>query len=225
METESSESITPTPEFLDEGSSSKGTASSIKKAITEYFLNDQVTKAEIVWCLRKVMTHSSFRSNSDLPDICKLMFPDSEIAKQFKMKKDKTSYPICFGLAPFFKNKLSAVLSSLESYFICFYESLNKVVQKGQMHIRVRFCQKNVNAVTTRYLTSVFLGHSDAISLLDALKSSIPSSYVKKILQLSIDDPHVNHKLHSLLQNDLKEHSDSKSLSALWPPWCFSNWT
>ncbi|GBO06800.1 hypothetical protein AVEN_273300-1 [Araneus ventricosus] len=142
IETESAESITPTLEFLDERSSSKGSVSSCKKTINKYFLNDQVTKAELLWCLRTVMTHSSFRSNSDLPDICKLMFPDNEIAKKFKMKKDETLYTICFGLAPFFKNELSAVLSSLESYFICFDESLNKVVQKGQMDIHVSFWKK-----------------------------------------------------------------------------------
>lgn len=210
---ESAES-TPTVEVLDEGiSSNKGAVSGCKKTIQNYFLNDQVTKAEIIWCLRTVMTHSSFRSNSDFPDICKLMFPDSEIAKKFQLKKDKTSYTICFGLAPFFKNELLAVLSSLESYVICFDESLNKVVQKNQMDIHVRFWQNNVNAVKTRYLTSVFLGHSDAVSLLIALKSSVPSSDIKKILQLSMDGPNVNHKLHSLLQNDLKENTgSSKSL-------------
>ncbi|GBM48847.1 hypothetical protein AVEN_21626-1 [Araneus ventricosus] len=66
METESAWSITPILEFLDEGSSSKGTVSSCKKTIIKYFLYDQVTKAEVLWCLRTVMTHSSFRSNSDL---------------------------------------------------------------------------------------------------------------------------------------------------------------
>lgn len=210
--TQSFDSITPTLRILDEGSSSKVTVSGCKNTMKKYLLNDQVTKAEIVWCLRTVMTHSSFRSNSDLPDICKLMFPDSDIAKKFQLKKDKTSYTICFGLAPFFKNELSALLSSLESYVICFDESLNKVVQKGQMDIHVRFWQSNVNAVTTLYLTSVFLGHSDAISLLNALKSSVPSSDIKKIQQLSMDGPNVNHKLHSLLQNDLKENCGSKSL-------------
>lgn len=181
------------------------------KEISKYLLNDQVTKAEILWCLRTVMTHSSFRSNSDVPEILRMMFPDSDIAKKFHLKKDKTAYTICFGLAPFFKSELLTIISSLETFVICFDESLNKVIQKGQMDIHVRFWKNKSNTVTTRYLTSVFLGHSDAKSLVDSLKTSIPSSEMKKVLQLSMDGPNVNHKLHSMLQNDLKE-SSSKSL-------------
>lgn len=208
-----SESVESTQFIRDEGNNlSKGIVSNSEKSINKFFLNDQVTKAEILWCLRTVMTHSSFRSNSDLPDIFKLMFPDSEIASKLQLRKDKTSYTICFGLAPFFKNDLLTVLSSLESYVICFDESLNKVVKKGQMDIHVRFWQQNVNTVATRYLTSVFLGHSDAVSLLNALKSSIPESVIKNMLQISMDGPNVNLKLHSLLQNDLKENFGSQSL-------------
>lgn len=185
--------------------------SSHPREISKFFLNDQVTKAEILWCLRTVMTHSSFRSNSDLPEIFRMMFPDSDIAKKFKLKKDKTAYTICFGLAPLFRNELFTIISSVETFVICFDESLNKVVQKGQMDIHIRFWKTNSNTATTRYLTSVFLGHSDAKSLLESLKSSIPPSEMQKVLQLSMDGPNVNHKVHSMLQNDLKENC-SKSL-------------
>lgn len=101
--------------------------------ISKYFINNQVTKAEIVWYLHTVMTHSSFRSNSDLSEIFRIMFPDSNIAKMLHLKKDKTAYTICFGLAPFFRKELFTIISSLETFVICFDEPLNKIVQKGQM--------------------------------------------------------------------------------------------
>ncbi|GBO04794.1 hypothetical protein AVEN_256293-1 [Araneus ventricosus] len=46
METESAQSIIPTLEFLDEGSSSKGSISSCEKTISKYFLNDQNLQSE-----------------------------------------------------------------------------------------------------------------------------------------------------------------------------------
>lgn len=54
--------------------------------IGKYFINDQVMKAEIVWYLCTITMHSSFRSNSDLPEIFRIMFSDSSIAKRLHLK-------------------------------------------------------------------------------------------------------------------------------------------
>jgi hypothetical protein len=180
--------------------------------IRKYLLNDQVSKAEILWCLKTVMSHSSYRSNSDLPELFRAMFPDSEIAAKFTLKKDKTSYLIAFGLAPFFHGELVSGLSSSETFVVCFDESLNKVIQKGQMDVHIKFWDKNKNTVSTRYLTSVFLGHANADALLNAFKGAIPPSRLRDVLQVSMDGPNVNHKLHSLLQNEIKSDAGSRQL-------------
>lgn len=48
-----------------------------------------------------------------------------------------------------------------------FDESLNKIAQKGQMDVIVRYWKDN--QVHTRYLTSMFLGHAAATDLLKAI--------------------------------------------------------
>ncbi|GBN92318.1 RING finger protein 17 [Araneus ventricosus] len=86
METESVESITPTLEFLEKGSSSKGTVSSCRKTINKYFLNDQVE-----WCLESINAFTKFvnnkivimqvfeeRNNVFVVDLCQC--PDSDIS-------------------------------------------------------------------------------------------------------------------------------------------------
>jgi hypothetical protein len=47
-----------------------------------FVANDQVTKAEIVWVMKTVMSHFSMNSSKDMKDIFQLMFPDSDIAKK-----------------------------------------------------------------------------------------------------------------------------------------------
>ena len=55
---------------------------------------------------------------------------------------------------------------------ISFDELLNKVLQKEQMGIIARFCDKEKNKVSSRYLTSQFLGHTRAADLLQKFKEA-----------------------------------------------------
>ena len=56
------------------------------------------------------------------------MFPDSEIAKQFSLGKDKMSYLINFGLAPYFKTKL-ALLKTREEEMAQFAAWILKILK------------------------------------------------------------------------------------------------
>ena len=47
-------------------------------------------------------------------------------------------------------------------YVACFDEALNKISQRGQMDIVVRFWDASRNVVSTSYLNSTFLGHATA---------------------------------------------------------------
>ena len=58
-----------------------------------------VTPAEIQWVMKMFMSHS-FRFCLDLNELLKAMFPDSQIAKLFRLSKTKCSYYLVFGLAP-----------------------------------------------------------------------------------------------------------------------------
>ena len=58
-------------------------------------------------------------------------------------------------------------------YVISFDESLNKVLQKEQMDIIVRFWDKEKNKVSSRYLNSQFLGHTRAADLLQKFREAL----------------------------------------------------
>ena len=84
-----------------------------KKSVFEkYLIKEHVVRAEIIWALNGVMSHSSLRSNSNAAQIFQIMFPDSDIAKQFEMQKDKNSYVVTFGLGPYFQAQLVSKLQN-----------------------------------------------------------------------------------------------------------------
>ena len=62
--------------------------------------------ADILWEFKVVKNNFSLRSCLGLNDLFKSMFPDSEIAKRFKLSKIKCVHLINNGLAPYFKDVL-----------------------------------------------------------------------------------------------------------------------
>ena len=67
------------------------------------------------------------------------MFPDSQLAKSFKLRADKMRYSSNFGLAPFFKSLLYEDIKKSCCFVACFDESLNPVTQTCEMDIVIRF--------------------------------------------------------------------------------------
>jgi hypothetical protein len=64
------------------------------------------TKSVIVWALKVVESHYSYRSCAGIDKIFRLMFPNCEEACNFSCGPTKCSYICCFGLAPHFKSIL-----------------------------------------------------------------------------------------------------------------------
>lgn len=87
-----------------------------------------------------------------------------------KLQATKLSYNIVYGIAPFFRKQLLETIENSSHIVLSFYESLNKVVKKGQMDVNIRFwdsSRKDSNVVT-RYFDWAFLGHATAELLLDS---------------------------------------------------------
>ena len=63
-------------------------------------------RGEVLLVLKVVKNHFSLRSCLGLNDLFKNIFPDSEIAKTFKLSKTKCGYLINYGLTPFFEDVL-----------------------------------------------------------------------------------------------------------------------
>ncbi|KAH8026422.1 hypothetical protein HPB51_020406 [Rhipicephalus microplus] len=104
-----------------------------------FLLKNNVTKAEIFWCLNTRMTHGSFRSAAASAALFLLMFPTSEVAAKVQLGKDKVGYPICHGIAPYFRNMLLSSLVNVPYLVVCFDEALNKVTQTQQMDVLIRY--------------------------------------------------------------------------------------
>lgn len=62
-------------------------------------------RAEVIWVLRTVTSHNSYRSNDGIEEVFKTMFPDSGLVHSFTCGKDKTRYVAKFGLAPYIKKR------------------------------------------------------------------------------------------------------------------------
>lgn len=176
--------------------------------ISSFLTKDAVTRAEALWCLETVMTHNSLRNAASCCTLFKTMFPDSDIAPGMKLQKSKIAYEITYGLAPYFANELLSVVRECRHFVISFDESLNKIAQRQQMDLIIRFWDLVENSVQTRYLTSVFLSRATASDLLKGLTSSLAGLELKKILQISMDGPNVNFKLLKLLKSELRPGLD-----------------
>lgn len=174
-------------------------------SMTSYITTSDVTRAEILYSLCQIRKHASLRCFSELSDCFPIMFSDSGIAKKFRMHKDKLSYSITYGLGPYFQSELARTIRMTDYFAISFDESTNKVAQKGQMDLVVRFWTHD--RIETRYLTSCFLLDATAVGLLEGFKQSLNDLNINlhKIIQVSMDGPNVNLKF----LNDLNTHLDT----------------
>lgn len=160
--------------------------------ITESFSNSSVLMAEIRWVLNLVCSKYSMNSSSNSGELFSVMFPDSDIAKRFQCGRTKAGYVAHFGLAPYFKNNLLSQLSPCPYYSVSFDESLNNVVQKGQMDFNVRYWDEDFNRIATRYLGSEFMGRSTAGDVLETFLAGVKDLDQAKLLQVASDGPNVN---------------------------------
>ncbi|XP_077511308.1 uncharacterized protein LOC144121784 [Amblyomma americanum] len=185
---------------------------SLMTSVRSFQLKNEVTKAEIMWCLNTIMTHGSFRSAAASASLFPLMFPTCEIATKMQLGKDKVGYTICHGIGPYFQEKLLSSLSSVPYLVIAFDESLNKVTQKEQMDVLIRYWDQTDATVKTRYLTSCFLGHTCAEDLSVAFRKATEGIKQMKILQVSMDGPNVNLKFLRSLKEELREADNSHKI-------------
>lgn len=182
------------------------------KTLTSYFDKEDVAKATIKWCFHTVLKHLSFRSAAESVPLFASMFPDSAIAKNFKLSKDKVAYTIVHGLAPYFLKKLQEILDNCQFIVISFDESLNKVVSKQQMDVAVRYWDREANQVKTRYFSSVFLHSSKAVDLKNGLIEAVGIQNLSKIIQVGMDGPNVNFSMLKMLKEELSDVNPRKSV-------------
>ena len=120
------------------------------------------------------------------------MFPDSDTAKNFQMTSTKAIYIVYYRLAPQFKEMLLDNLKEVPHIVLCFDESYNSVIKKGQVDVLLKYWQVNFNLkINARYISSEFMGEAAAYDFLAEFVSA--SSYLDKLkfIQVSSDGPNI----------------------------------
>lgn len=139
------------------------------------------------------------------------MFPDSEIASNMSLQRTKLSYNIIYGIAPYFQEQLIRDVKECDAFVILFDESLNKIAQRGQMDVSIRFWKagKDNAWVVTRYFDSAFLHHATAEILLASFINVLQNFNLRKLIQVGLDGPNVNLKILRLLKEYLRDNEST----------------
>lgn len=200
----------PSTEYKSSKTQQASTESSKQQVeVNTMLTNSSTIQAEIRWVLNVVCSKYSMNSCSDSGKLFATMFPDSDIAKAFQCGRTKAGYMSHFGLAPYFHSLLLSKITTVPYYTVSFDESLNVVVQKGQMDLLIRFWDTDINRVSTRYLGSEFMGRSTADDILKTFDQGVSDLHKPKLLQVSSDGPNVNLKfLKSLAKQREEEELD-----------------
>ena len=158
------------------------------------------------------MQHFSIRGSGASTFLFKKMFPNCEEALKMQLGKTKVSYFIVHGIAPYYQIQLKKMCFNCSQYVVGFDESFNKIAQRGQMDISIRFWDSDSGEAVTRYYTSAFLGHATAEVLLETFLKALDDLDLQKLLQVSMDGPNVNKKFLRLLNEFLTNDSGNSKL-------------
>jgi hypothetical protein len=180
---------------------SSATAILRKKTQSCFFSNTSATDAEIYWLLFMLEHRIPMNACKNALSLFQKMFPKDDVPKNMKISPSKAAYSINFGLAPYFEECLLKDMDLSNYYALCFDESFNKIARKEQMDISFRYVDKKTKRTVNRYFTSVFLNQTRASDLLEGIMSNITTITLNKIIQLSMDGPYVNLRLHEMFLN------------------------
>ena len=181
-------------------------ASTSASNVAQAFSGTDVLKAEIVWTLKCIQGHYSYSSCSDIASVFRTMFPNCGTAAQFTCGEVKVAYLAAFGIGPYLQDQLRKKLSESSHVVLLFDETHNKHLQEKQLDLYVRFWD-NDNLVRTTYMESCFLGHARATDIMQKLDPVIRRFNLRQILQLSMDGPNVNKKIHADLQKEIEDNT------------------
>lgn len=145
------------------------------------------------------------------------MFPDSQIASRMELGRTKISYLITYGIAPYFTAELLNMLADCNEFIIGFDETLNKIVQRQQMDVGVRFWNERTNKVEARYVGSAFLSSTRSNDLVNGMKQCFFANpgLLKKVIQCSINGPAVNWKAFREITSEIKQLRSSPTFEIL----------
>lgn len=164
---------------------------------------EETVRAEIIWAMKVLQDKDSRRSADEDGDYLRALFPDSDTAKSFTLKKDRLAYLIAYGIAPCFKEEFTDLLRKSESIVILFDETMNTI---GFFLFCFNFYVSFINGykIETQYFTSVFMTKTRRLDLLKSFEDAIPEYLQQKILKILMDGPNVNGGFLKMIEENLK---------------------
>ena len=112
-------------------SNSMKSVTNTQSTVSNFVISSGTVKAKIRWVLKSVISGYSNNSSANLNNLFSCMFPDSQLAKSFKVGADKMRFSINFELA-LFSNLYEDIKKSC-CFVACFDESFNPVAQTCEM--------------------------------------------------------------------------------------------
>ena len=120
------------------------------KSLFTHDVPDKVTKAEVLFANFVAEHNLPFLVADHFTQLCKVMFPDSDIASKFSSKRTKTTHMINGAIAPVFNKKVTS-LCKKEKFSVMIDESNDNGDDKC-LTILVRVLDRDIKKVTTRFL-------------------------------------------------------------------------
>lgn len=167
--------------------------------------------AEILWALKTAKSNFSFASNGGNNQTFGAMFPDSEIANDYKMSQTKCKYLIQFGIYPWIMEEMLKDLKG-KPFSYKFDETTTSQVKK-QYDAYVQYESERFGDIINWYCGSLFLGHCKGTDLKNHFfefgrKLTWDINF---LLQLEMDGPYLNLSFHQMLIKELAE-KDGKTI-------------
>ena len=125
-------------------------------------VSQKATKAEIIATMQLAANNVPFSQADNLAACYQEQFPDSEIAQQVAISKNKMSYLIGYGLGPYFTQQTVKELVDGNSYFTLQFDETVSAQTKKHMDLLIRYWSKTSNEVKVKYLTSLMFGSATA---------------------------------------------------------------
>ena len=167
-----------------------------QSTMQQFVVSTETTKAEIICVLKSVFCSFSNRSCDELFDVFAKMFPDSDIAKEFKLGKTKAMYIATHGIAPHFKHLLKDNLNKSEVMICSFDKSLNEITQTCEMDLIIKYRNNDAQRVDVGYWGSSFFGHATHQDLLKQFNKITSELDPKKLYPISMNVPKLNPKFY-----------------------------
>ena len=128
---------------------------------------DAITKAELIWAMRRVSSHFSYSASDNIKVVLHAMFP-GKIPANFTMSSSKLSYLISDGTGPYFNSLMVKDMKSQTPYSIHFDETTNDQGHK-KIDIKIRYWSYNQNKIVIHHLRTYIMGHATGQQLVDKL--------------------------------------------------------